>query len=71
MLLDLTPCLTKRAIAYLHRYAYDADSLVALDALLPAGGNIIYNFHPYMGPVDILQNFCCIAHSYGPDPHSC
>lgn len=31
-------------------YAYDADSLVALDGQLNGDKNIIYNFHPYMGP---------------------
>lgn len=32
-------------------YAYDATSLIALDAKLPAGEtNVVYNFHPYMGP---------------------
>jgi len=31
-------------------YAYDADSLVELDAKLGDDKNVIYNFHPYMGP---------------------
>merc|ERR1712159_337507 len=32
-------------------YAYDSDSLVELDALLSSDEkNVIYNFHPYMGP---------------------
>lgn len=31
-------------------YAYDADSLVQLDAQLGAEKNVLYNFHPYMGP---------------------
>lgn len=31
-------------------YAYDADSLVQLDAQLGDEKNVIYNFHPYMGP---------------------
>jgi len=33
-------------------YAYDSMSLVQLDAKLKAAGdsNVIYNFHPYMGP---------------------
>ena len=44
-------------VAGAKQYAYDSDSLVALDALLPTGGNILYNYHPYMGPpVNILQN---------------
>merc|ERR1719410_2240081 len=31
-------------------YAYDSDSLVQLDAKLAVDENVIYNFHPYMGP---------------------
>jgi len=31
-------------------YAYDADSLVQLDANLGSENNVMYNFHPYMGP---------------------
>jgi hypothetical protein len=31
-------------------YAYDADSLVQLDAQLGNERNVLYNFHPYMGP---------------------
>lgn len=31
-------------------YAYDSDSLVELDKQLQADENVIYNFHPYMGP---------------------
>ena len=31
-------------------YAYDSDSLVQLDAKLGGDKNIIYSFHPYMGP---------------------
>lgn len=31
-------------------YAYNSDSLVALDAKLDGDKNVIYNLHPYMGP---------------------
>lgn len=31
-------------------YAYDSDSLVQLDGKLGDDKNVIYNFHPYMGP---------------------
>jgi len=31
-------------------YAYDADSLVEIDGHLNGDRNVIYNFHPYMGP---------------------
>jgi hypothetical protein len=31
-------------------YAYDADSLVQIDAQIPASSNVMWNFHPYMGP---------------------
>merc|ERR1712048_1423009 len=31
-------------------YAYDADSLVQIDGKLGSDKNVIYNFHPYMGP---------------------
>jgi hypothetical protein len=31
-------------------YAYDSDSLIQLDAQLQGDTNVIYNFHPYMGP---------------------
>merc|ERR1712032_762159 len=31
-------------------YAYDSDSLVTLDGQLGDEKNVIYNFHPYMGP---------------------
>ena len=36
-------------------YAYDSDSLVTLDAKLVAQHeiNIVWNFHPYMGPVGV------------------
>ena len=36
----------------LQAYAYDSASLVTLDSKLKAMGeeNVVYNFHPYMGP---------------------
>ena len=39
-------------IAGAAQYAYDSDSLLALDKALVAAGesNVMYNFHPYMGP---------------------
>ena len=39
-------------IAGSQSFAYDADSLVALDATLVKQGesNVLWNFHPYMGP---------------------
>jgi len=38
-------------IAGCNGYAYDSDSLISLDAQLDdTDMNIIYNFHPYMGP---------------------
>lgn len=41
-------------------YAYDDSSLVALDKELPAGErNVLYNFHPYMGPAQAgAKNKC-------------
>lgn len=43
---------TMLVIAGAAAYAYDADSLVQLDKVLQAQGekNVVYNFHPYMGP---------------------
>lgn len=31
-------------------YAYDSDSLITLDGQLGSEKNVMYNFHPYMGP---------------------
>jgi len=31
-------------------YAYDSDSLIQIDGQLNGDKNVIYNFHPYMGP---------------------
>lgn len=40
-------------------YAYDSDSLITLDALLEGDKNVIYNFHPYMGPNQAGDNKKC------------
>ena len=44
-------------------YAYDADSLVTLDAQLVAASatNILFNFHPYMGPAQAGASNKCPA----------
>jgi hypothetical protein len=46
-------------------YAYDADSLVALNAALVVSGNgtayLVWNFHPYMGPAQAGDNKKCPA----------
>jgi len=31
-------------------YAYNADSLVQIDSSIPATSNVMWSFHPYMGP---------------------
>merc|ERR1712032_944166 len=40
-------------------YAYDSDSLVTLDGQLGDEKNVIYNFHPYMGPNQAGDNKKC------------
>lgn len=44
-------------------YAYDSDSLVKLDATLVEQGekNVLWNFHPYMGPNQAGDNKKCPA----------
>jgi hypothetical protein len=50
-------------IAGYNHYAYDADSLVSLDATLVKQGekNVIWNFHPYMGPNQASESDKCPA----------
>jgi hypothetical protein len=50
-------------IAGYGKYAYDADSLVSLDATLIKQGakNVIWNFHPYMGPNQAGESDKCPA----------
>jgi hypothetical protein len=50
-------------IAGYGKYAYDADSLISLDATLVKQGenNVIWNFHPYMGPNQASESNKCPA----------
>merc|ERR1719158_1974033 len=67
-MLDLIAAVRKHTespviVAGAKEFAYDADSLVALDAELLKTGekNVIWNFHPYMGPHQAGSNNKCPA----------
>ncbi len=50
-------------IAGMADYAYDAESLVSIDAKFQQSGekNVMYNFHPYMGPSQAGDSGKCVG----------